>query len=227
MTSSAPAPDRAGEIRNLARARRGSLLGNEKAAVTVAEYFSMTCDCCDDFHRNTFPEVKKDWSLPVLSALSCIPSRLMSWLLQAHALCRVLPNANYFKMVDVLLDQQKNWVSSSDPVAKLKQYAKFAGISSQDYDAIMSDRAYLEAIVEMRQNATRDRKVQSTPTFVINGEKSFSGAMSFDEFLAELRLRHLTAIIKGRAIYDFSYPFHSRFQSFAEKRKWRLKPDIL
>jgi protein-disulfide isomerase len=106
--------------------------------------------------------------------------------LQAHALCRVLPNTSYFKMVDVLLDQQENWVRSSDPVAKLKQYAKFAGISSQDYDAIMSDRAYLEAIVEMRQNATRDHKVQSTPTFVINGEKSFSGAMSFDEFLAEL-----------------------------------------
>jgi len=169
-----------------ARAREVRFLGNENAAVTVAEYFSMTCGHCGNFHRNTFPEVKEKLITTGIIRFELHPFPLDQLALQAHALCRVLPNTSYFKMVDVLLDQQENWVRSSDPVAKLKQYAKFAGISSQDYDAIMSDRAYLEAIVEMRQNATRDHKVQSTPTFVINGEKSFSGAMSFDEFLAEL-----------------------------------------
>ena len=43
--------ERAAEIR---------FLGKADAAVTVAEYFSMTCGHCGRFHRNTFPQVKTD-----------------------------------------------------------------------------------------------------------------------------------------------------------------------
>ena len=168
------------------RARETRFLGNEDAAVTVSEYFSMTCGHCGNFHRNTFPEVKEKLITPGVIRFEMEPFPLDQLALQAHALCRVLPNASYFKMVDVLLDQQERWVRDTDPVAKLKQYAKFAGISSQDYDEIMNSRDYLEAIVELRQEAVRDHQIQSTPSFVINGEKTFSGALSYDEFLAEL-----------------------------------------
>ena len=41
------------------RARETRFLGNADAAVTVAEYFSMTCGHCGNFHRNTFPEIKE------------------------------------------------------------------------------------------------------------------------------------------------------------------------
>ena len=50
----------------------------------------------------------------------------------------------------------------------------------------MNNRAYLEAIVEIRQTAVVKHNVQSTPSFVINGEKTFGGAVSYEEFLAEL-----------------------------------------
>ncbi|MGB1933400.1 MAG: thioredoxin domain-containing protein, partial [Candidatus Puniceispirillaceae bacterium] len=39
-------------------AREVRFLGSEDAAVTVSEYFSMTCGHCGNFHRNTFPEIK-------------------------------------------------------------------------------------------------------------------------------------------------------------------------
>ena len=168
------------------RARETRFLGNADAAVTVAEYFSMACGHCGNFHRNTFPEVKEKLITPGVIRFEMHPFPLDQIALQAHALCRVLPNASYFKMVDVLLDQQERWVRDADPVAKLKQYAKFAGISAQDYDEIMNSRDYLEAIVELRQKAVRDHQIQSTPSFVVNGEKTFSGALSYDEFLAEL-----------------------------------------
>ena len=168
------------------RAREVRFLGSEDAAVTVSEYFSMTCGHCGNFHRNTFPEIKEKLINTGIIQFEMHPFPLDQLALQAHALCRVLPNASYFKMVDVLLDQQQIWVRSEDPVAKLKQYAKFAGISSQDYDNIMSNRTYLESIVEIRQTAVVKHKVQSTPSFVINGEKTFGGAVSYEEFLAEL-----------------------------------------
>ena len=168
------------------RARETRFLGNEHAAVTVSEYFSMTCGHCGNFHRDTFPEVKEKLITTGVIRFEMQPFPLDQLALQAHALCRVLPNASYFKMVDVLLDQQERWVGDADPVAKLKQYAKFAGISSQDYDEIMNSRDYLEAIVELRQEAVGEHQIQSTPSFVVNGEKTFSGALSYDEFLAEL-----------------------------------------
>jgi len=56
------------------RARETRFLGNADAAVTVAEYFSMTCGHCGNFHRNTFPEVKEKLITPGLFALKCTPS---------------------------------------------------------------------------------------------------------------------------------------------------------
>ena len=169
--------ERAAEIR---------FLGKADAAVTVAEYFSMTCGHCGRFHRNTFPQVKTDLIDTGLIRFEMHPFPLDGLALRAHALCRALPTDSYFKMVDVLLDKQESWIGAADPVAELKKFAKFAGISSGAFDEIMQNRSYLEAIVQTRQDAVSQHQISSTPSFVVNGDKTFSGALSFDEFLAEL-----------------------------------------
>lgn len=169
--------ERAAEIR---------FLGKADAAVTVAEYFSMTCGHCGRFHRNTFPQVKTDLIDTGLIRFEMHPFPLDGLALRAHALCRALPTDSYFKMVDVLLDKQESWIGAADPVAELKKFAKFAGISSGAFDEIMQNRSYLEAIVQIRQDAVSQHQISSTPSFVVNGDKTFSGALSFDEFLAEL-----------------------------------------
>lgn len=169
--------ERAAEIR---------FLGKADAAVTVAEYFSMTCGHCGRFHRNTFPQVKTDLIDTGLIRFEMQPFPLDGLALRAHALCRALPTDSYFKMVDVLLDKQESWIGAADPVAELKKFAKFAGISSGAFDEIMQNRSYLEAIVQIRQDAVSQHQISSTPSFVVNGDKTFSGALSFDEFLAEL-----------------------------------------
>ena len=169
--------ERAAEIR---------FLGKADAAVTVAEYFSMTCGHCGRFHRNTFPQVKTDLIDTGLIRFEMHPFPLDGLALRAHALCRALPTDSYFKMVDVLLDKQESWIGAADPVAELKKFAKFAGISSGAFDEIMQNRTYLEAIVQIRQDAVSQHQISSTPSFVVNGDKTFSGALSFDEFLAEL-----------------------------------------
>ena len=168
------------------RANEVRFLGKPDAAVTVAEYFSMTCGHCGRFHRNTFPQVKSDLIDTGLIRFEMHPFPLDGLALRAHALCRTLPADSYFRMVDVLLDKQENWIGAADPVAELKKFAKFAGISSGALDEIMQNRAYLEAIVQIRQDAVSRHQISSTPSFVVNGDKTFSGALSFDEFLAEL-----------------------------------------
>ena len=166
------------------RAEEVRFLGKPDAAVRVAEYFSMTCGHCGRFHRDTFPQVKKDLIDTGLIRFEMHPFPLDGLALRAHALCRTLPTDSYFKMVDTLLDNQEAWIGDADPVAKLKKYAKFAGISSGAFDDIMQNRKYLETIVQLRQDAASRHEISSTPSFVVNNDKTFSGGLSFDEFLA-------------------------------------------
>ena len=146
----------------------------------------MTCGHCGRFHRDTFPQVKKDLIDTGLIRFEMHPFPLDGLALRAHALCRTLSTDSYFKMVDTLLDKQEEWIGAAKPVAELKKYAKFAGISSDTFDQIMQARTYLEAIVQLRQDAVNRYEISSTPSFVVNDEKTFSGALSFDEFMAEL-----------------------------------------
>ena len=168
------------------RAEEVRFLGKPSAGVHVAEYFSMTCGHCGRFHREIFPQVKKDLIDTGLIRFEMYPFPLDGLALRAHALCRTLPTDSYFKMVDTLLDNQETWIGAADPVSELKKYAKFAGISSGTFDEMMQDRKYLEAIVQLRQDAVNKYEISSTPSFVVNNDKTFSGALSFDEFLAEL-----------------------------------------
>lgn len=186
LAAGLPAVAQARVEATLERAAETRFLGKADAAVTVAEYFSMTCGHCGRFHRNTFPQVKSDLIDTGLIRFEMHPFPLDGLALRAHALCRALPADSYYKMVDTLLDKQDAWVNAADPVAELKKYAKFAGVSSGAFDEIMQNRDYLEAIVQIRQDAVDKHQVNSTPSFVVNGSKTFSGALSFDEFLAEL-----------------------------------------
>ena len=168
------------------RAEEVRFLGKPDSAVRVAEYFSMTCGHCGRFHRDTFPQVKKDLIDTGLIRFEMHPFPLDGLALRAHALCRTLPTDSYFKMIDTLLENQEDWISAAKPVAELKKYARLAGISSDTFEEIMQDRTYLEAIVQLRQDAVNKYEISSTPSFVVNDEKTFSGALSFDEFMAEL-----------------------------------------
>ena len=89
-------------------------------------------------------------------------------------------------MVDVLLEEQKQWVNASDQVAELKNYARQAGISGNAFDKIMADRPFLEAVYSMQLDANKQFKIESTPSFVVNETHTFSGAVGFDDFVKQL-----------------------------------------
>ena len=46
---------------NLEAALSPRIIGDPDAPILIAEYFSMTCGYCANFHLETFPAVKKNW----------------------------------------------------------------------------------------------------------------------------------------------------------------------
>ncbi len=162
------------------------LLGNPKAKISIIEYFSMTCSHCADFHKNTFPQIKKNLIDKGVINFEMRPFPLDGLSLRAHAICRAVPKKRYYFLVKSFLFSQENWIKSKDPVKAIKKLARKAGISDKNYNYIMSNKPFLEELINERETAAKKYSITSTPSFVINNTKTIKGAVTYTQFLKEL-----------------------------------------
>ena len=170
----------------LERALAPRIEGEASAPIHVAEYYSMTCGHCADFHNNTYPKVKAKLIDEGLVRFEMRPFPLDGLALRAHALVRAVPESKFFPLVKMLLAKQPVWVRATDPVAELQKMARLAGVSEDEFNGIMRNRPLLEGIVELRQTGMDDWKISSTPSFVVNDDLLISGNRDYDEFAEQL-----------------------------------------
>jgi len=168
------------------RALSPRFVGSNDAPIRVAEYYSMTCGHCADFHNNTFPKVKAKLIDEGIVRFEMRPFPLDGLALRAHALVRAVPETKFFPLVKMLLARQPVWVRAADPVAELQKMAKLAGISADDFNDIMRNRPLLEGIVDLRQKGMDDWKIASTPSFIVNDDLLIPGNKDYDEFAEQL-----------------------------------------
>ena len=162
------------------------ILGKSNAPVQVAEYYSMTCGHCADFHNNIFPIVKSKLIDTGIVRFEKRPFPLDGLALRAHALVRSVSHEKYFPLVKLLLAQQPTWVRAADPLSALMKIGRLAGVSGENFDATMRNRELLEAIVALKQEGIDDWQIASTPSFVVNNKEVLSGNMSYEDFAERL-----------------------------------------
>ena len=161
-------------------------IGQEDAPIHVAEYYSMTCGHCADFHNNTFPKVKAKLIDEGIVRFEMRPFPLDGLELRAHALVRAVPETKFFPLVKMLLAKQPVWARADDPVGELQKMARLVGVSAEDFNAIMQNRQLLEGLVSQRQQGIDRWKIGSTPSFVVNNDTTLAGNMSYEEFAEAL-----------------------------------------
>ena len=161
-------------------------IGSADAPIHVAEYYSMTCGHCADFHNNTYPKVKAKLIDEGIVRLELRPFPLDGLALRAHALVRAVPETKFFPLVKMLLAKQPVWARAADPVAELQKMARLAGIGTDEFNSIMQNRSLLEGIVDLRQKGIDQWKIASTPSFVVNDDSVLAGNMSYEEFAEAL-----------------------------------------
>ncbi|MEP7031238.1 MAG: DsbA family protein [Pseudolabrys sp.] len=157
-------------------------MGNDKAPVTVIEYASMTCPHCAHFQETTFPELKKryidtgkvryifrEFPLDTLAAATFMLARCAG----------ETDSSKYFALIDTLFRQQRTWAVEK-PIPPLLAIAKQAGFTEKTFDACLANQMVLDGIESIRQRAAKEYKVQSTPTFFINGTP-LPGALSIED----------------------------------------------
>ena len=160
-------------------------LGPANATVTITEFASMTCPHCAAFNADVFPKIKSTYIDPgkIRYIFREFPLDIKAAAGSMLARCIAKDDAaKYFAVVDVLFKQQNDWAYAAKSTTEgLSRIGKQAGLSQEQVDSCLKDQALLDKIAADQKYATDVLKVNSTPTFFINGEV-IKGEASFDEF---------------------------------------------
>ncbi len=158
-------------------------LGDPSAKVTVLEFFSLTCTHCAAFSRETMPEVEKELIAPGKVRFVYHDFPLDQVALTAAMVARYLPPERYYPFITALFATQDRWafargVNNTEELWKL---AALAGMSRATFDKAVADTDLRNWILQQQQADQDKWKIDSTPSFVINGQR-YSGEMSYDAF---------------------------------------------
>jgi len=154
-------------------------LGPKDAKVTIIEYASMTCSHCAAFHRTTWPALKERYIDTGKVRFTLREFPLDPLATAAFMLARCDGDAKYYPITDLLFDQQQAWAFQQKPVDALEQMLRQAGISKEKFEACLKDQKLYDGVNATKQRGLDTFKVDSTPTFFINGER-YKGEMTID-----------------------------------------------
>jgi len=148
------------------------LEGNINAKIKLIVYESLTCSHCADFHKEIYPELKKDFIDKGLISIEFrnFPLDLAAFNASKVAHCK---NDGKSEILHFLFEKQKEWVRGEtieDLNKNLKKLIneKDFGI---DFDRCISDTVVEDHVLNDRINAVKKYDIQATPTLIINDKK--------------------------------------------------------
>jgi protein-disulfide isomerase len=163
-------------------------LGPKDASVTITEYASMTCPHCAAFNAEVFPKIKSEFidTGKIRYVFREFPLDIKAAAGSMLGRCIAKDDAGkYFAVIDLLFKSQNEWAGPKT-TETLTRIGKQAGMSQQAVEDCLKDQALLDKIAADQKFAADVLKVNSTPTFFINGEK-LTGETSFDEFAKRIQ----------------------------------------
>jgi protein-disulfide isomerase len=168
-------------IASLKEAKSEMAMGRADAPVTIIEFSSLGCSHCAAFHRETLPQIKKDYIDTGKVRLIFQDFPLGTPALAAAMVARCAGPKKYFGFVEILFRSQAQWSRSKNPIEALTNVARFGGLSGDDVKACLNYQPLLEHIRKGALVGQEDYKINSTPSFVI-GNEIISGAQPYEVF---------------------------------------------
>jgi protein-disulfide isomerase len=158
-------------------------LGNPDAPVTLIEYASYTCPHCATFHQGPFKQLKTDYIDTGKINFVYREVYFDRYGLWASMIARCAGTESaFFGISDVLYERQSEWSRAGDPAAivnELRKIGLLAGLDGDTMEACLQDSTKARTLVAWYQENAAADGVESTPSFVINGQKYSN--MSYEE----------------------------------------------
>ncbi|MBX2833469.1 MAG: DsbA family protein [Micavibrio sp.] len=163
-------------------AMKDRIIGNPSAPIKIAEFASLNCSHCADFHRNVMGDFKKAYTDTGRAYVVYSDFPLNAVALQASMVARCLPEDRYFDFIDDLFATQAEWAFSPRYLKELEKKAAGYGMSSELFEACVNNEQLRESIVGGVKAASEVWNVSSTPSFVVNNQVKIMGARDLAGF---------------------------------------------
>ena len=146
--------------------------GNQNAKITIIAYESLTCSHCANFHKDVYPSLKKDFIDTGLVKIEFRHFTLDIAALNASkiSLCK---QDQSLEILEKLYSNQQAWIKGKEIEEvnnNLKEFLKKAGFDI-DFEKCINNKEIEDYVLNDRIEGTKNFKVNSTPTIIINNEK--------------------------------------------------------
>ena len=153
--------------------------GEEGAKITIIAYESLTCSYCANFHKDVYPELKKDFIDNGLVKIEFrhFPLDIAAFNASKIAQCN---NDGSSSIMNILYSGQKKWARGKTPeeaTGYLKKFLKGENVNI-DFDKCLSDKIIEDYILNDRIEGVKKFKVNATPTIIIN-DKKFEKSLNY------------------------------------------------
>jgi len=157
--------------------------GAEDAPITVIEYASFTCPHCARFHSDVYKLLRKNYIDTGKVKFIFREVYFDKYGMCASMIARCSGPDRFFGMTDLILNSQSTWARAGDDLAiveALRKIGRLSGMQDAALDSCLQDGEKLRALVGWyKENAQRDG-IQSTPSFLIDGQPYKN--MDYEEF---------------------------------------------
>ena len=147
-------------------------VGNKDAKISIIAFESLTCSHCANFHKNVFPELKKEFLDTGLAKIEFrhFPLDIAAFNASKVSQCK---NDGNSEILESLYANQQKWVKGSSIQEANKNLQKFLENEgfSIDFDSCVNNKEIEDFVLNDRIDGAKNFKVNSTPTIIINNEK--------------------------------------------------------
>jgi protein-disulfide isomerase len=146
--------------------------GNENAKITIIAYESLTCSHCANFHRDIYPQLKKDY---LDTGIAKIEFRHFPLDIAAFNAAKIV-QCKYDKSLEILeslYTNQQEWVKGNtveEVNENLKKFINKNGFNI-DFEKCIQNKKIEDFVLNDRVEGAKKFKVNATPTIIINNKK--------------------------------------------------------
>ncbi len=146
--------------------------GNENAKITIIAYESLTCSHCADFHKNIYPQLKKEFIDTGLAKIEFRHFPLDIAALNASKISQCKEDQS-LEILEILYLNQQAWIKGNkieqinDNLSKLFEKKGFI----IDLEKCLNNKEIEDFVLNDRIEGTKNFNVNATPTIIINNKK--------------------------------------------------------
>ena len=146
--------------------------GNENAKISIIAYESLTCSHCANFHKDVYPQLKKEYIDTGLAKIEFrhFPLGAMAFNAAKIAQCK---QSQSLEILESLYSGQQEWNKGNtieEANNHLKKYLQKQGFNI-NFEKCINNKEIEDFVLNDRIEGAKKFKVNATPTIIINGKK--------------------------------------------------------